>query len=96
MANDRIEVFGSLEGAEVWSPLLTVDPIGKKNFSNLSGSSYSNPWLLQATVGGRIAVDNQRRFWFGAQAKHSRNQESAITKQWDSVTGFASFSFGGK
>jgi hypothetical protein len=93
---NRAELFGSVEAAEVWSPLITLDPVGRQNLSDLSNSGYGNPWLVQATIGGRIAVDRQRRLWLGGAAKRSHNQESTIESHWNSVTGFASFSFGGR
>jgi hypothetical protein len=54
VAQDRVELFGGVGGAYAW---------------NSDYGQYRDAVLAQASIGGRIAIDNGRRFWLGTSLR---------------------------
>ena len=72
----RIELFAGGGGAYAWH----------------GGESFNNAWLMQATLGGRIALDGKRRFWAGTSGRFYSNT-GPYRQQWLSWTADIGFRF---
>jgi len=74
---------------------------GKLELSAGGGGAYLwNPnsnggWGWQATLGARLAVDKQRRFWLGTTGRYIQ-ANSAYPSRWVVWSGDLSFRFGGR
>jgi hypothetical protein len=80
-ANGRAEIFGGFGGINAWKPEnTTIDPArlpapGKKlrPGSASFSKSFNDAWLVQETVGTKVAVDPGRRVWLGVTGRFITN-----------------------
>lgn len=82
--HDRAELFTGFGGINAWRPDNTlIQP-------NRRGSSFNDAWLAQSGAGARVAVDRNRRIWFGAAGRYLSNFGEG-KKHWNTFGGSATF-----
>ena len=77
-AHDRLELFMGAGGGYAW---------------NLDRSPLPSGFVLEFEAGGRFALDNKKRFWFGASSQFFGNF-SSNRQQWFATTANVGFRFG--
>jgi len=91
LRDDRFELFSGFAALEAWKPDHTFEPRGLSPFS----SSYGDAWLGQVEAGGRVALDRSQHVWVGATGRHLLNFGPGL-KEWNTLSGGATFVFGNR
>jgi len=83
LAQGRLELFAGGGGTHLWNP----NPYGTVYGSGAGGFG------LQGTLGARMAIDKQRRFWLGSTGRFTAVNR-AYPSQWITWTADLGFRFG--
>jgi hypothetical protein len=79
LRDGRVELFTGAGGIEAWRPT--------------SNFIFNDAWLTQVQLGGRVAIDHNKRLWFGGTGRYLYNLGPG-PKHWDTFGGDATFKFG--
>ncbi len=85
--------FGPRGIVPLWNGRAELFAGGGGAYALHADGSFYNAWLMQANLGGRIALDAKRRFWVGTSGRFYSNT-GPYRQQWLSWTADLGLRFG--